>query len=378
MIRQLRQRNRADAFKNDVRSGGRKKRLGRWIYLSLVLVTFLWIANTLLGPIIWLRAGGIVNAESIILTPSYDSQVVQVEVVPGERVRKGMVLARINSPDAMKSIAELSARYAETYARQAELTIRSDVARTLTTLSSERLREAEASLKRFRSARDSGLVTDPIFTSVLREHYTARQEQLTHEAERRATARQLENLANAQEEALRALRHIQENYNGGVIRAPENGVVGPVVAGRGDILQPGYHLLQLYAGTPHVLAYLEIGTFYEVQVGERVLVSNGVNDIGGTIKEILPVAVQLPPEFQKTFQPTNRGQVARIELDELKFFPLLSKVQVRGEFAVPGQAKILRVVTGWYEENLASDVKAGMAVLRRIGSDLLVRLKNAV
>jgi heme/copper-type cytochrome/quinol oxidase subunit 3 len=49
MITTLRKRTRADRFVNDVR-GQQRRRIGRWVYLTLVAVFFAWLLNAFVGP----------------------------------------------------------------------------------------------------------------------------------------------------------------------------------------------------------------------------------------------------------------------------------------------------------------------------------------
>jgi multidrug resistance efflux pump len=349
MIASLRERRRADRFRNDVR-GRQKKKVGRWIYVGLVVGFFAWLANALVGPQLWLRAEGLVNAERIIIGSPHESQVVEIDVRPGEYVKKGQLLAKVNSPQVTDALAMLSARYAETYARQAELAVRGEVAKELSRYAAERARESQASFDKIKQLRGPGVVSVATWTAAQQERYTAMEEQVTREAEQRSSAEQVRNLAAVQAEARSAMVQLEQEYHGGVVQAPEDGIVGANVARRGDVVKPGDYVTELFVGVRNVLAYLDTGTWYKVKVGERVWVSDGFQTQHGTVAGILPMAVQLPPEFQKVFHPAGRGQVARIELDEPDLFPLMSKVRITGEGYVPGRA--------WYDAHLRPAVDA--------------------
>ncbi len=334
MIRRIHSRTRADRFKNDVRSS--RRRYSRYVYLLAVAALFAYLANLVVGPTLWLQADGIVSAERIAVAFPYDSEIMQLTVRPGQKVKKGDLLATVRSAQVAETVATLTARHAETYARQAELMIRVDVANAVIDRASERLNEAEATLRRVNATRSSGFVSDTYISSAVRERYAALQEKAIREAERRSSMEQLENLKKAQNDAKDALDEIRAHYNDGRVIAPATGVIGSRVAQRGDVLKSGDYLAEIHANDNFVLAYLETGTLYKVRKGERVTVSYGFLSNQGTVIEILPITVQLPPEFQKTFRPTMRGQVARIALDEGVVFPLAAKVGVTGYRWFPG------------------------------------------
>ena len=334
MIRRLHSRTRADRFENDVRSS--RRRFSRYLYLVAVAAVFVYLANLVIGPTLWLQADGIVSAERIAVAFPYESEIVHLAVRPGQSVSKGDILATVRSAQVAETVATLTARHAETYARQAELMIRVDVANAVIDRAAERLSEAEANLKRVYATRSSGFVSDTFISSAVRERYAALQEKVVREAERRSSMEQLANLRKAQNDAKEALDEIRAHYNEGRVIAPAGGVIGPRVSQQGDVLKSGDYLAEIYANDKYVLAYLETGTLYDVKADERVTVSYGFLSNPGTVVEVLPITVQLPPEFQKTFRPTMRGQVARIVLDNGVPFPLSAKVRVTGHRWFPG------------------------------------------
>jgi hypothetical protein len=57
-------------------------------------------------------------------------------------------------------------------------------------------------------------------------------------------------------------------------------------------------------------------------------VADGRNEATGVIEDILAVTEGLPKEFQNTFKPLDRSQLARIRLVGKPAFPLHQKVQV--------------------------------------------------
>lgn len=336
MIRQIKTRTKADRFENDVRAS--KPKWGRYIYLAGVLAFFAYLANLLVGPMIWLQAEGLVTADKFVIASPYETQVIRMAVQPGQVVRKGQLLGVVHSPQVASVLANLASQNAATIARQAELSIKVDIADTVMTTAKARLAEAEDSLRKMNGAR--ALVTGTSYSNAVQEHYAAVEEHAVREVERRTSLAQLEKLQEAQAEAMAAMNDIRSRYNDGNILAPANGVITSAVAQQGDVVRPGEPIAEMFVGEKFVLAYLETGTLYSVHPGERVTVSGGFASSTGTITEILPLTVPLPSEFQKTFRPTARGQVVRISLDTPAAFPHSADIRVTGEKLIPGNDTI--------------------------------------
>lgn len=336
MIRQIRPRTKADRFENDVRAS--KPRWSRYLYLACVFAFLGYIANMIVGPMLWLQAEGLVTADRVVISLPYEAQILDVGIKPGQVVRKGQFLGQVHSPQVASVIANLASQSAATIARQAELSIKIEIANEVMKTADERLAEAETSLKKMAGARS--VVTDASYRQAVREHYDAVEQIAVRNAERRSSLAQLEKLGKAQNEAAAAMEDIRSRYQNGTISAPADGVISDTLARQGDVIRPGEPLAEMFTGGKFVLAYLDTGTLYSVSPGERVTVKSGFASSPGTIVEILPLTVQLPDEFQKTFQPTARGQVVRIALDNQTVFPLLTKITVTGEKLIPGNDTI--------------------------------------
>ncbi len=339
MLTTLHRRPPLDRFPNDVRSV--RRRIGRWIYLALVIAFFAWLIDLFVGPLVRLRAEGLVSADRIAIGVPFATQVVEVLPPPGARVQDGEVLAVINSPQVLETLASLSARVAENGTRAAELRMKAEVAKLVSPIASERAHEAARSLAQIRDIKAPGSVSLYNWATILRERYDSQQVAAEISAEQKALVREISELDRTQAEAVKALDSLRASYADGILAAPADGIVGPHVARPGEVLAPGQSPLDLYVGQPYVLAYLTTGALFEVATGQPVLVADGFKEARGHIVEVLPMADKLPPEFQKSFEPAARGQLLRIELDDRVAFPLFSKVMVKNAgwaALIPGRA----------------------------------------
>jgi multidrug resistance efflux pump len=373
VITQLHKRVRADRFLNDVRANQKRRRnYGRYVYLAAVLGVFLYLTSLFVGPYLWLRAEGLVISDHVVIASPYAVQVTRVLVQPGQRVRRGDLLVKAHSPEVIEALATLTTRAAETSGRQAEIAFKYEVANALVRNADERLAEAEAQLKKVQASHSIGFVSDTFIASVSKDRYAAMQEKVSREAERKAAIDQLERLQESQAEVKQTLDDLRAIYNNGAIVASADGIVGPKIAVQGDVVKPGDQLMQVYVGPKYALVYLDTGTLYKTEVGDRAEVADGFNNTGGTVEEILPLTVPLPPEFQKAFRPPTRGQIVKIKLDDERPFPMATKVVVTGDNFVSGNGRIAQTALYQALERFIRMVKRGftptVAVADRVGS----------
>ena len=80
------------------------------------------------------------------------------------------------------------------------------------------------------------------------------------------------------------------------------------------------------------MAYLPSRYLFSIRKGMKVRVAEGRNESTGVIEDILAVTEGLPKEFQHTFKPLDRSQLARIRIKSPSPFPLHQKVQITLEY----------------------------------------------
>ena len=93
----------------------------------------------------------------------------------------------------------------------------------------------------------------------------------------------------------------------------------------GNVYRPGEPILSIYSGDPYVLVYLPRRYLFPIYVGMELRLTDGRDVADGFITEILPVTDTLPKEFQNTFKPSDRNQLAKIKLTTPSAFPIKSE-----------------------------------------------------
>jgi multidrug resistance efflux pump len=342
LIRRLRRRLPADTLHSDPRAS--RGRIGRWVYLALIIAFFAWLADLFVGSLLRLRADGLVVADHVSVAVPFPAQVVDTAVAPGASVATGEAVARVTSVSLAQDIALLTARNADLLVRRLELERQSRVANAVLPVARHRAGEAEAALEKIEGYRGQGDVGLSLWMQTLRDRFETRERVAEFGASLESAGGALAAVGDAIEDAGSALADLRRAYNDGVVRAPIAGTAGLLVARAGEVVAPGQPLLILYRPERYVLAYIETGGLYKVEPGDPVELTSGFTQTTGTVTEVLPVADQLPPEFQKTFQPRQRGQVVRVALAEASSLPLFAKVTVSGRSWLPAIASAFAAV----------------------------------
>jgi multidrug resistance efflux pump len=342
LIRRLRRRVPADTLHSDPRAS--RGRIGRWVYLALIVAFFAWLADLFMGSLLRLRADGLVVADQVSVAVPFPAQVVDTAVAAGASVAAGEPVARVASVSLAQDIALLTARNADLLVRRLELERQSRVANAVLPVARHRAGEAEAALEKIEGYRGKGDIGLSLWMQTLRDRFETRERVAELGASLDVAEGALTAVGGAIEDAASALADLRRAYNDGVVRAPIAGTAGLLVARAGEVVAPGQPLMILYRPERYVLAYIETGGLYTVEAGDPVELASGFAQTTGTITEVLPVADQLPPEFQKTFQPRQRGQVVRIALAEASSLPLFAKVAVSGRGWLPALASAVAAI----------------------------------
>jgi multidrug resistance efflux pump len=86
----------------------------------------------------------------------------------------------------------------------------------------------------------------------------------------------------------RALSRLTSAYGDGLIRSPAEGIVGNRQASVGSVVSGGQPLLEIYVGAPYVLAYVPDGALYELQPGDAIEISVGLDRYSGHVSAVRP------------------------------------------------------------------------------------------
>lgn len=327
-IRRLRLRGQPEALPNEVRQ--RRQVAIRFVYFTTVVLLALWLADMFLGGFLYLRSEGQVLAEPAVVAVEFPVTVHVVTVSEGDRVTAGQVVAVVSSQNVTESLANLTVALADRVLRLAELQIRNATVNAVIALARTRQSVAIDTRRKYESLLRSGFLPLDKRSLAVENEFRSKQDLARLTAEQNALRGQIADLTQAVAQANDAVDRMRSLFDGGLVRAPIDGIVGRRMADNGTVLQPGQPLLTIYQNSHFVLAYLPTGGLFSVLPGDRVVASTGLQSFTGTITRIEPVAAVPPGEFHGAFAPTDRRQLFRIAFDPGQSPPpLFTKVSIR-------------------------------------------------
>lgn len=330
MVKSLRKRPRPDDLVSDQRRMTNSK--GRIAYLVLLLGLSVAVLNFLFGDYFLLRADGLVVRDRHSVEASFLARVEKVDIKEGQAVGAGDPLFQVQSFQILERLADLSAARARLTAKAAEFRVRAETVKKLLPLATRREEETARVLDRFDSLSQQQLVTSVRYDEALRARLEAHQALVRMSTENATLADELKALDKARDDANRALDDLNALYGSGRINSPVAGDLGAKIPSPGEVYRPGESILSIYTGASYVLAYLPPRYLFPIRPGMKVRVTSGRESAIGVVGKILPVTDALPKEFQNTFKPRDRSQLARVQFETPPPFPLHQKVELTNTF----------------------------------------------
>jgi multidrug resistance efflux pump len=322
----LKKRIRADNLPNERRVA--RGSAGRIIYLALLVAFGLAVLNYFFGDFLLLRADGLVLRDHTVVATTYIARVQKVNVKEGQHVTKGDPLLQLQSIEVLERIADLSFKRADLAAKATEFKIRADSVEQLLPLAERREAEAKRVVVQFQGMQKEGFARSAPYADALKSEYEASKDRVTLASQSRVLKEELSALDAARADADTTFEDLQRIYANGLVSAPISGAAGALVPFVGNVYRPGEPMLSIYWGEPYVLMYLPRRYLFSIDVGMKLKVTDGQHTEDGVVAEILPLTDTLPKEFQNTFQPSNRNQLAKVTLPATSVFPLNQKVTV--------------------------------------------------
>jgi multidrug resistance efflux pump len=281
-----------------------------------------------------------------VVATTYVARVEGVDVTEGQAVDEGHTLLKLQSTEILERLADLSTKRAELIAKETDFKAKAESVVQLLPLAERRVSEAVNTIKQFDTLADARLVTSARYQEALRVNYEASSDRVNLLSQRDVLQEQLSSLNNALADADDAIAKLKALYSDGIVQSPVSGSIGAIVPSVGNVYRPGEPILSIYSGDPYVLVYLPRRYLFPIYVGMELRLTDGRDVATGTITEILPVTDTLPKEFQNTFQPQDRNQLAKIKLASPSTFPLNQKVSVSRYSTLLGELLKARNLVG--------------------------------
>jgi membrane fusion protein, multidrug efflux system len=301
----------------------------KWTYLLALIGFGVWVFDVFLGATIYLRGEGLVLGKPAVVAAEYNVTVREVLVKEGERVAEGQVVVQISSQQIAEARARLSSEAALRAARLVELDVRKEVVNATLAPAENRETVAIEGKNQLNESYKKGLLPALSRTAAAEQAYNSQKDAEALRAEKRALTDQIKMLTAATEQADLALSDLLDLFDQGKLHAPIAGTVNTVLANRGAVVRAGDPLLELVGDHRFVVAWVPVGRWYKLEVGQGVSIDAGTGALPGTISRIGAVASALPREFQKAFTPTERLQLIWVEFEkDVTPPPYFTKVRI--------------------------------------------------
>jgi multidrug resistance efflux pump len=321
-----------DPVENRRSSSGRAVRM---VYLLGLLGFAAFLAWHFLRFMVFLEGSGTITAKQSLISAPFTVHVDSIEVIAGSRVKRGEVIALVTSFEVEQYRSELLRSIADLTAREAELQIRLSIARASLAPAAKRLEIAQETTAQFQEyAR--GAQSSQYRIDIFRELSNAMEFHAHAEAEATEVARQLLRLEDSRQKLESRLAKADQDYNGGKIVSPIDGVVAFNIAMEGSTVLVGQAIGSVYDNTQIYIDWeMPLRRLVEPQVGDAVFITSGYSVIEGSISNIFPISTNLGADRRDFFSSTPQGQTARVKnhgFDTL--LPIDSQVTVRMNYTI--------------------------------------------
>ena len=327
-MKYIRKPQRVDALRTEPRVR-KRGRLGKYVYIVLLLGVVAWMVDLTAGKLFYLKAEGMVTREAAAIASEYTARIVSLEVGEGSPVERGATVVRVSSQEMAESLARMTTELVRYQVQLSELQLRKGRIEAMLPDARRRAKVSEEEWRRVEQFKEAGMITIMQRARVVHDAYDSVADLRQLELEAKLIAAQMPELERSVKRVQASIDQLRAVYGDGALVSPVDGTASEVRVEPGAVVRPGEPILRIYHGESFVLAYVPTGTLYSVKPGDRVHIRTGFHVLTAYVETLLPVASQLPQEFQKAFQGAQREQLVRVRFDPgQELPPLFTTVEV--------------------------------------------------
>lgn len=294
-------------------------RIGKYIYLTTLLIVSILIIHTLFGHWYVLQGEGFVYSENQTIALEFDATISNLRVQEGQHVEKSELLFNFESFDLKNQLFSMALQLSELQDRYSDALIQL-VEIDAQLISTGHFVSFTKDLDRaLQTLHEKKMISQTQMSAEMQRRYDAHTAITSYQAQKKQITHSLVALQKNITEASAYYESLKAYFNLGALYAPKAGVITQLHVFPGSVLKKGTPALQIFYGPRYILGYLNAETWVSHKVGDRVLVSiPGMGTKMGIIDRLFPISDKLPEEFQPRFKPTRRSQIAFIEIPDLK------------------------------------------------------------
>ena len=305
-------------------------RLVRIIYSLGVLSIGIFLSWHFGKWVIFLDGPGIITAPRYLISKSFVSQVISLDVKPGTIVKKGQIIGQIRSFDVDTYITNLVKILVDQYAVDSALRVRLSVSANTLESAKQRLRAVQDMVQQLESGPKEA--ASLLYRSdIFREQAAAELAIARSSAELDEATQQRQRLADAQKVLEDRLAMFREEYNDGLLSAPVSGIVGAKIADIGETIIPGNAIIEIFdERTRYIEWNIPPSRLIDPVLGSLVFINDGATVSEGQVTKVLMLSGNFAGTKGSVFSPTEYGQVARVITNDPKAMQNLNtRVNVR-------------------------------------------------
>ena len=295
-----------------------------WLILTLVTSPFLYLLYKMILPFLIVTAPGLIVLEKETLVSVTESAVERIHVRPGDRVRRGQVLAELVAPKLGEQIEVLQTMLEPVGSSFGVIALyRQQEQQAVQTLTHQEERLSIAS-RLFTQGAATAAEVNAVRSQLDGARHTLIQAQLERtKAEQQALAP-----ATAMPGGRQDRQHLQQQLANLLtqqqqltIRAAHDGTVLELLAERGKVLAPGEGVVVVgLQEQTHILAYIQPDQVKRVPAGTHATVSvSGGPSLQAKVLETPSQARRLPAELSSTIG--TRDIMVLVTLDPIDPLP---------------------------------------------------------
>ena len=327
-MKYIRKPQRVDILRTEPRVR-KRGRFGKYVYIALLIGLAAWAIDLTAGNLLYLKAEGMITREAAAVSSEHTARIVSLDVSDGSPVAQGSVVARLSSQEMADSMARMTTDLARYQVALAEMQLKRERINAMLPDAKRRAAVAQEEWRKVEQFQEVGMITIMQRARVVHDSYDSVSDLRQLELESKVVASQLPELELSVARAQANLDHLRKAYGDGILTSPVDGTASDVRVQPGAVVRPGEPIMRIFHGDSYVLAYVPTGTLYKVEPGDAVQVRTGFHVMTGKVQAILPVASQLPQEFQKAFQSAQREQLVKITINpNQELPPLFTTVEV--------------------------------------------------
>ena len=308
--------------------------LVRWIYAIGILIFFGILAWNFSRELFFLEGAGTISAKKTVIAFPFPVRINHVGVEPGTDVKKGDLIATIESFSVEQIASQIVIQTAEISAKIAEIEVRLGIAKGIEPFAHKRLVMTSDLLAKL-EAGGAGAGSSQYKMQVYLDSVSAAEFHSKTLAEINGSVEQL--LILKQQLVVLGVQHekIKDLLRDGQVFASMDAVLSSQVPAQGEVIQAGTPLFTLYDRNElFVIWEMPLRRFVEPKVGDRVYMTSGYVVIEGHIDGIFPISTGQGSDRSTQFTGIFQGQRPRIRNRGFdKFLPIDSQVIVRMSYS---------------------------------------------